>query len=67
MKIDKDRIKRVVPRLLYEGKGKLYYLNYLLRKVSGPKEMNKKIEKNIHINERKIALGLKRAQGIQTK
>ena len=30
-------------------------------------EMNKKIEKNIHINERKIALGLKRAQGIQTK
>ena len=30
-------------------------------------EMNKKIEKNIHINERKIALGLKRAQGIQMK
>lgn len=30
-------------------------------------DMNKKIEKNIHINERKIALGLKRAQGIQMK
>lgn len=30
-------------------------------------EMNKKIEKNIRINEKKIALGLKRAQGMQTK
>lgn len=30
-------------------------------------EMNKRIEKNIQNNERKIALGLKRAQGIQTK
>ena len=30
-------------------------------------EMNKRLKKDIHINERKIALGLKRAQGIQTK
>lgn len=30
-------------------------------------EMNKRIEKNIQNNEKKIALGLKRAQGIQTK
>lgn len=28
-------------------------------------EMNKRIEKNIAQNERKIALGMKRAQGIQ--
>lgn len=30
-------------------------------------EMNKRIEKNIQNNEKKIALGLRRAQGIQTK
>lgn len=54
MKIDKDRIKRVVPRLLYEGKGKLYYLNYLLRKVSGPKEMNKKIEKLLGVSPKEF-------------
>lgn len=30
-------------------------------------EINKSIERNIRINERKIAQGLKRAQSIQTK
>lgn len=30
-------------------------------------EMNKRIEQNIQNNGNKIALGLKRAQGIQTK
>lgn len=30
-------------------------------------EMNQRIEKNIALNEKKIAMGMKRAQGIQTK
>lgn len=30
-------------------------------------EMDQRIEKNIALNEKKIAMGMKRAQGIQTK
>jgi hypothetical protein len=30
-------------------------------------EMNERMERNILINENKIAMGLKRAQGIQTR
>ena len=30
-------------------------------------QMNKRIEKNIRINEKKIAQGIKRAQNIQTR
>ena len=29
-------------------------------------EMNQRIERNIALNEKKIAMGMKRAQGIQT-
>lgn len=35
--------------------------------VGHSSEMNQRIEKNIAINEKKIAMGMKRAQGIQTK
>ena len=35
MKIDKDRIKRVIPRLKWEAKGRLYHLQYLMRKYFG--------------------------------
>lgn len=35
--------------------------------VQHTSEMNKRIEKNIQKNEKKIALGLKRTQGMQTQ
>lgn len=35
--------------------------------VKHTSEMNRRIEKNIQKNEKKIALGLKRTKGMQTK
>lgn len=35
--------------------------------VGHSEKMNRRIERNIALNEKKIAMGMKRAQGIQTK
>lgn len=35
--------------------------------VGHSEEMNRRIESNIALSEKKIAMGMKRAQGIQTK